>query len=230
MTNHWNRISLLNFYIKNLTFEQFFSGLNYKTKVLNIGNSSLSEIDFLENLLNLVKLNISKNRIRYLKKKYFISKKLQILILNENSNLIEIEKNQQIFFNSLLFLQLTLINILRISFENLKNLKNLKTINLSSSSFDNFDGILFKNLVTLEIFDIRKINLLESKKTFRKEQFKNFYSIKEVYSSEYRYCCYVREMKKLRFCLPKKLLDVSSCGNLIPSIILEGKLKVKFIY
>lgn len=216
----WNIVHLKN--QKNLqeTVNNILFGENFNTTELIIENSFFSSSEFMIKLKNIVKINFTLNNLKFLNKKYFfISKKLQIFILNRNKNLIVIEKYSNIFQNSLFNIQITFSNCTEISEQTFDNLENLYELNFSHSQIQKIHKNSFKNLNNLKKMDIRNIS---TKNKLTKYQFRNLVKIQQFFISAFPFCCYIPRKMNLEHCFPKSILQNNSCKDLLPSLILKS--------
>lgn len=213
----WRIVSLHRIEIHNNLFSTFF----YNTISLEIVNSSLESLPLLQKFPNLVKLNITLNKIKFLEKAAINLKNLQIFVLVSNDGLIAIEQKDNTFPNTLITLSLTFSIIEKISYDNLKNLKNLINLNLTSSVIHKFQFEIFQTFSKLEILDIKNIEIPKEQKLNSRVNFKYLTSLKYLYSSDYKYCCHLTG-QNLTICEPKRKEDTSSCEQMITQTILKG--------
>lgn len=207
------------------TLVAYFSIPNFNTVEINIRNSDTLNFEFLKNLRNLVKINLTVCKINILKQEFFLSKKLQILILNKISQLIKIEEHF-FFQSSILTIHLTNLKINKISNKVFENTRNLRNINFSSTLVKNFESNIFKNLIKLEILDITKSNFKQKRENdyIMSHHLKYLKSLNELHSSNYKYCCFFKIIKQnLKICKPKKFLDTNSCNDIVKTKFLKGK-------
>ena len=184
---------------------------------LNLSFCGIADLnaDMFSSMTKLFMLDLSNNKIRYLKSKMFITLgKLEKFLLNNNSELLIIESHAFHGLSSLMNLELNALHIERISEYAFDSL-NITHLKIYDSRIDEFESQSLFNLYAEEMyFNTTQI------KSFTETMFQGAIHINLLMTDENKFCCVRPASVKEENCYPKGD-EFSSCDDLVKENILR---------
>ena len=171
--------------------------------------------DTFSSMVELLSLDLSHNKIRYLKSKQFIALgKLETFLLDSNSELLIIETQAFLGLTSLATLELHHLHIELIS-ENAFDSLNLTYLKVYDSLIDVIDSQSLFNLYAEEIY-LNSSRIL----SFTETMFQGAIYVKRFVTDENKFCCVRPASVKDENCFPKAD-EFSSCDDLVKGTVLR---------
>ena len=184
---------------------------------LNLSSCDIAELnpDTFSSMIELLILDLSNNKIRYLMSKLFISiGKLEIFLLNNNSELLIIEKQAFLGLTSLNNLEFSQLHIERIVEDAFDSL-NLTYLKIYDSLIDVIESQSFFNLYVEEIY-FNSTRIL----SFTETMFQGAIHVNLFMTDENKFCC-VRPASVIEENCYPKADEFSSCDDLVKETFLR---------
>ena len=184
---------------------------------LNLSSCDIADLnpDTFSSMIELLILDLSNNKIRYLKSHFFISiGKLETFLLNNNSELLIIETQAFLGLTSLMKLEFRQLHIERIA-ENAFDSLNLTYLKIYDSLIDVIEPQSLFNLYAEEIYfnSTRILSLTET-------MFQGAIHVNLFMTDENKFCCVRPASVKEENCYPKAD-EFSSCDELVKETLLR---------
>ena len=184
---------------------------------LNLSSCDIADLnpDTFSSMIDLLILDLSNNKIRYLKSHLFISiGKLETFLLKNNSELLIIETQAFLGLTSLMKLEFSQLHIERIA-ENAFDSLNLTYLKIYDSLIDVIEPQSLFNLYAEEIY-FNSTRIL----SFTETMFQGAIHVNLFMTDENKFCCVRPASVKEENCYPKAD-EFSSCDDLVKETLLR---------
>ena len=215
VSRHARKLNLTsnNLDIKNGTFEGF---LSLGELILRSNGLLELSVGIFSSLSNLHYLDLSNNSIENIRSYTFHGLiNLKVLLLKDNSGLVNIQTLAFAGLNRIEFLGLRALGIKTIETEAFGGMPMFTSLDLSQNEIITFVNAL-KSLDTLTHLDVSGNTGLE----ITRKEFINVPNLNVLQSDLFKYCCFVSEKVPEEDCLPKRD-EFSSCEDLMSRNVLK---------